>query len=99
MGAAHSRARPGAGPAARFTSHSGGGGGGGGRGGGGGASSLLKPSGRDKVAADNYGYFILCIKGGDRIKVVNASNLVLKQVRKNIIFFCFKGNVEEASFN
>ena len=79
MGAAHSRARPGAGPAARFVSSSGAAGtGGGGKGGGG--ASLLKPSGRDRVAADSYGYFILCIKGGDRIKVVNASNLVLKQV-------------------
>ncbi len=66
MGAAHSRARPGAGPAARF--------------GGNHNHNLVKPSGRDKVTADSFGYFILCIKGGDRIKVVNASNPVLKQV-------------------
>ena len=73
MGAAHSRARPGAGPAAKIRHH-------------------LIPGGSngsgnkrfDGVAAANkenhFGYFIFCIKGSDRIKVVNASSPVLKMI-------------------
>lgn len=57
MGAAHSRARPGAGPS---------------------KISHVKTEGN--VKANQFGYFILCIKGCDRIKVVNASNPVLKMI-------------------
>lgn len=59
MGAAHSRARPGAGPAklTRF-------------------SKAETPN----VKENHFGYFILCIKGNDRIKVVNASSSVLKRL-------------------
>ena len=62
MGAAHSRARPGAGPA-KF------------------ARATHKPPGDPSVVGtSNYGYFILCIKATDRIKIVNASTPVLKMV-------------------
>ncbi len=43
--------------------------------------NLVKPSGEGaKAKSNNSGYFILCIKGGDRVKVVNASDLVLKHL-------------------
>ena len=57
MGAAHSRARPGAGPT---------------------KISHIKPGGN--VKESNFGYFILCIKACDRLKVVNASTAVLKMI-------------------
>ena len=61
MGAAHSRARPGAGPA-KFSRPS------------------HKVVNNEAFSESNYGYFILCIKGGDRIKLVNASGPVLKML-------------------
>lgn len=57
MGAAHSRARPGAGPA-----------------------KIAKQTHELGVTESSFGYFILCIKPWDRIKIVNASNNVLKLV-------------------
>lgn len=61
MGAAHSRARPGAGPA---------------------KVTKMKPDPipNTTIKESNYGYFILCIKACDRIKIVNPTNPVLKLV-------------------
>ena len=65
MGAAHSRARPGAGPAAKFNVR---------------AATHKPPGDPSVVGSANNGYFIFCIKATDRIKIVNASNNTLKMV-------------------
>jgi len=75
MGAAHSRARPGAGPGPKFVTQREE------------TAALAKAATAannvlpgSKKASVGFGYFILCIKSGDRVKVVNAANSVLRQI-------------------